>query len=129
MKHPRSGGRPGPAAIAVLARAAKSLGVNWRREGERQALNAASEWRHHHRGEVTLWSLPIAPGMKANLWAYNGRSPGPTIERVEGDKVPMFASLALAPDLFRPEGVRALLKALSGPLTRDLPPRLSLRPW
>ncbi|MGC4548832.1 multicopper oxidase domain-containing protein, partial [Escherichia coli] len=29
----------------------------------------------------------IAPGMKARLWGYNGQSPGPTIEVVEGDKV------------------------------------------
>src|SRR3990172_8045752 len=29
----------------------------------------------------------IAPGMMANLWGYNGQSPGPTIECVEGDKV------------------------------------------
>ena len=29
----------------------------------------------------------IAPGMKANLWGYNGQSPGPTIEVVEGDRV------------------------------------------
>jgi len=26
----------------------------------------------------------IAPGMTANLWGYNGQSPGPTIECVEG---------------------------------------------
>ena len=26
----------------------------------------------------------IAPGMKAHLWGYNGQSPGPTIEVVEG---------------------------------------------
>jgi len=29
----------------------------------------------------------IAPGMEANLWGYNGSSPGPTIEAVEGDRV------------------------------------------
>jgi len=29
----------------------------------------------------------IAPGMKANLWGYNGQTPGPTIEGVEGDKI------------------------------------------
>ena len=34
----------------------------------------------------------IAPGMKANLWGYNGQSPGPTIECVEGDKVRMFVT-------------------------------------
>jgi FtsP/CotA-like multicopper oxidase with cupredoxin domain len=34
----------------------------------------------------------IAPGMKANLWGYNGQSPGPTIEVVEGDRVRMFVT-------------------------------------
>jgi FtsP/CotA-like multicopper oxidase with cupredoxin domain len=32
----------------------------------------------------------IAPGMKAHLWGYNGQSPGPTIEVVEGDRVRIF---------------------------------------
>ena len=34
----------------------------------------------------------IAPGMKAHLWGYNGQSPGPTIEAVEGDKVRIFVT-------------------------------------
>ncbi len=34
----------------------------------------------------------IAPGMKANLWGYNGQSPGPTIEVVEGDQVRIFVT-------------------------------------
>jgi len=34
----------------------------------------------------------IAPGMYAKLWGYNGSSPGPTIEVVEGDKVRMFVT-------------------------------------
>ncbi len=34
----------------------------------------------------------IAPGMKAHLWGYNGQSPGPTIEVVEGDKVRIFVT-------------------------------------
>ena len=34
----------------------------------------------------------MAPGMKANLWGYNGQSPGPTIECVEGDKVRIFVT-------------------------------------
>ena len=34
----------------------------------------------------------IAPGMKANLWGYNGRSPGPTLEMVEGERVRIFVS-------------------------------------
>ena len=32
----------------------------------------------------------LGPGMEANLWGYNGQSPGPTIEVVEGDKVRIF---------------------------------------
>ncbi|WP_024879232.1 copper oxidase [Methylosinus sp. LW3] len=67
-----------------------------------------------YRPVVTLngWSLPwrmnegvkefhlvaeavvreFAPGMKVNLWGYNGQSPGPTIEAVEGDKVRIFVT-------------------------------------
>jgi FtsP/CotA-like multicopper oxidase with cupredoxin domain len=34
----------------------------------------------------------IAPGMNAHLWGYNGQSPGPTIEVVEGDRVRIFVT-------------------------------------
>ena len=34
----------------------------------------------------------IAPGMNARLWGYNGQSPGPTIEAVEGDRVRLFVT-------------------------------------
>ena len=34
----------------------------------------------------------ISPGMIANLWGYNGQSPGPTIECVEGDKLRIFVT-------------------------------------
>jgi len=34
----------------------------------------------------------VAPGMTAHLWGYNGQSPGPTIECVEGDKVRIFVT-------------------------------------
>ncbi len=34
----------------------------------------------------------IAPGMNARLWGYNGQSPGPTIEAVEGDRVRIFVT-------------------------------------
>ena len=68
----------------------------------------------HYQPVVTLngWTLPwrmkdgvkefhlvaepvvreIAPGMKARLWGYNGQSPGPTIEVVEGDKLRIFVT-------------------------------------
>ncbi len=67
-----------------------------------------------YRPVVTLngWSLPwrmnngvkefhlvaepvvreMAPGFKAHLWGYNGQSPGPTIEVVEGDRVRIFVT-------------------------------------
>ena len=34
----------------------------------------------------------MAPGFKAHMWGYNGQSPGPTIEVVEGDRVRMFVT-------------------------------------
>ena len=34
----------------------------------------------------------IAPGMTARLWGYNGQSPGPTLECVEGDRVRFFVT-------------------------------------
>jgi manganese oxidase len=68
----------------------------------------------HYNPVVTLngWTLPwrmnngvkefhlvaepvvreMAPGMKAHLWGYNGQSPGPTIEVVEGDRVRLFVT-------------------------------------
>ncbi|MBI4365355.1 MAG: twin-arginine translocation signal domain-containing protein, partial [Deltaproteobacteria bacterium] len=41
------------------------------------------DWKEFHLvAEPVL--REIAPGMKAHLWGYNGQSPGPTIECVEG---------------------------------------------
>ncbi len=34
----------------------------------------------------------LAPGTVAHLWGYNGQSPGPTIEVVEGDRVRLFVT-------------------------------------
>src|SRR5271156_4687158 len=54
-------------------------------------------WRMHNGiKEFHLVAEPvireIAPGMRANLWGYNGQSPGPTIEVVEGDRVRVFVT-------------------------------------
>jgi manganese oxidase len=49
------------------------------------------DWKEFHLvAEPVVREL--APGMKAHLWGYNGRSPGPTIEAVEGDKVRIFVT-------------------------------------
>src|SRR5713101_2774604 len=49
------------------------------------------DWKEFH-----LVAEPVvremAPGMVAHLWGYNGQSPGPTIEGVEGDKVRIFVT-------------------------------------
>ncbi len=34
----------------------------------------------------------MTPGFNAHLWGYNGQSPGPTIEVVEGDRVRLFVT-------------------------------------
>ena len=34
----------------------------------------------------------FAPGSKATVWGYNGSTPGPTIEAVEGDRVRIFVT-------------------------------------
>lgn len=34
----------------------------------------------------------VAPGFDVNMWGYNGQSPGPTIEVVEGDRVRLFVT-------------------------------------
>ncbi|WP_341701831.1 copper oxidase [Ferrovibrio sp.] len=38
----------------------------------------------------------LAPGMTARLWGYNGQTPGPTIEAVEGDRLRIFVTNRLA---------------------------------
>jgi len=54
----------------------------WRQNGD---------WKEFHLvAEPVVREL--APGMKGNMWGYNGQSPGPTIECVEGDKVRIFVT-------------------------------------
>ena len=49
------------------------------------------EWKEFHLVAEEV-SREIAPGMTARLWGYNGQTPGPTIEAVEGDKVRIFVT-------------------------------------
>ena len=48
-------------------------------------------WKEFHL-VAELVRRQIAPGMTAHLWGYNGQSPGPTIECVEGDRVRIFVT-------------------------------------
>ncbi len=54
----------------------------WRQNGD---------WKEFHLVAEPV-VREISPGMKAHLWGYNGQSPGPTIEAVEGDKVRIFVT-------------------------------------
>jgi FtsP/CotA-like multicopper oxidase with cupredoxin domain len=49
------------------------------------------EWKEFHLIAEEV-AREIAPGMVAKLWGYNGQTPGPTIEAVEGDKVRIFVT-------------------------------------
>ena len=46
-------------------------------------------WKEFHLTAEAV-EREMAPGMIARLWGYNGQSPGPTIECVEGDKIRIF---------------------------------------
>jgi manganese oxidase len=74
--HPTSGPVYNP--VATL----NGWSLPWRMNGD---------WKEFH-----LVAEPVvrefAPGMKAHLWGYNGQSPGPTIEAVEGDKLRIFVT-------------------------------------
>ena len=54
----------------------------WRQNGD---------WKEFHLVAEPV-EREMAPGMIARLWGYNGQSPGPTIEAVEGDKVRIFVT-------------------------------------
>src|SRR5512144_1680288 len=49
------------------------------------------DWKEFHLVAEPV-TREIAPGMKAHLWGYNGQSPGPTLELIEGDKVRIFVT-------------------------------------
>jgi manganese oxidase len=48
-------------------------------------------WKEFHLVAEPV-TRELAPGMVVNLWGYNGQSPGPTIEVVEGDRVRLFVT-------------------------------------
>jgi len=67
----------------------------------------------------------LAPGMTARLWGYNGSSPGPTIEAVEGERVRIFVTNRLAePTSVHWHGVRVPngMDGVSGLTQPAIPP-------
>src|SRR6185503_6667047 len=51
------------------------------RDGVKEYHLVAEEFEHE-----------FAPGCKAKVWGYNGTTPGPTIEVVEGDRVRLLVT-------------------------------------
>jgi len=49
------------------------------------------EWKEFHLTAEAV-EREFAPGMTVRMWGYNGQSPGPTIECVEGDKARIFVT-------------------------------------
>ena len=102
----------GAAAVSRAALAAVPEAPSMAQAATQPPLAPASG--RHYNPVVTLngWTLPwrmnngwkefhlvaepvvreLAPGMKARLWGYNGQSPGPTIECVEGDRLRIFVT-------------------------------------
>ncbi|MEO7114376.1 MAG: copper oxidase [Caldimonas sp.] len=110
----RTAGATALAAAAVSRVAAASLPEAVTQDSPSMQLPPPPSNGRPYNPVVTLngWSLPwrmndgvkefhlvaepvvreLAPGMKANLWGYNGTSPGPTIEAVEGERVRIFVT-------------------------------------
>jgi FtsP/CotA-like multicopper oxidase with cupredoxin domain len=92
----------GPAGSRVMDTAATQTpvkshhrsGLHAGRHPER--LDAAPFRMNNGVKEFHLVAEPVeremAEGMTAYLWGYNGQSPGPTIEAVEGDRVRIFVT-------------------------------------
>jgi len=74
--HPSSG--PNYQPVATL----NGWTLPWRMNGD---------WKEFHLVAQPV-EREIAPGMRAHLWGYNGQTPGPTLEMVEGDKVRIFVT-------------------------------------
>ncbi|AMP13902.1 multicopper oxidase family protein [Collimonas pratensis] len=99
-------------AVSRIAAASLPEAVTQTQAGTQPPLTPASGRPYQPVVTLNGWTLPwrmnkgvkefhlvaepvlreIAPGMKANLWGYNGQSPGPTIEVVEGDRVRIFVT-------------------------------------
>lgn len=81
------------AHAAHASRIAPAASPARRSQGRVKTLNGRSlEWRMNNGfKEFHLVAEEIehefAPGSKARCWGYNGSTPGPTIEAVEGDRV------------------------------------------
>ncbi|QNP48464.1 multicopper oxidase family protein [Diaphorobacter aerolatus] len=89
---------PEPASQSSAETAAPLVPPNGRPYRPVVTLNGwTTPWRMNNGvKEFHLVAEPVvrevAPGFSVNMWGYNGQSPGPTIEVVEGDRVRIFVT-------------------------------------
>ncbi len=69
-----------PGQVAVVTPNGSTL--PWRRSGNVKVGHLIAQEVEHE----------FAPGLEATCWGYNGGTPGPTIEAVEGDRVRMYVT-------------------------------------
>lgn len=69
-----------PSPMGVIT--PNGVSLPWRQKGEVKVYHLVAEPIRHE----------MAPGLELDLWGYNGRSPGPTIEAVEGDRVRIYVT-------------------------------------
>src|SRR4051794_1598944 len=79
-------------ALSLPASAAKPFAAGANYVGTVTPNGSSLPWKLDHGVKVfRLVAEPVkkevAPGMVIDAWGYNGQSPGPTIEAVEGDRV------------------------------------------
>ncbi len=107
-----AGGAIAAAAVSRVAMATLPEPISQQSAGTMPPLPAPDGQAYNPVVTLNGWTLPwrmnqgvkefhlvaepvvreMAPGMKAHLWGYNGQSPGPTIEVVEGDRVRIFVT-------------------------------------
>ena len=67
----------------------------------------------------------FAPGLRVHCWGYNGRTPGPTIEAVEGDRLRIYVTNRLAaPTTVHWHGIRIIngMDGVNGLTQPAIPP-------
>lgn len=72
----------------------------------------------------------FAPGLVAHCWGYNGRTPGPTIEAVEGDRLRIYVTNHLpAPTTVHWHGIRLVngMDGVNGLTQPAIQPRQTFR--
>ena len=72
----------------------------------------------------------FAPGLTADCWGYNGHTPGPTIEAVEGDRLRIYVTNRLPePTTIHWHGIRNLngMDGDAGLTQKPIPPRQTFR--